>query len=389
MKIDKITNPIQKKFVEIDATANINADIETRLTYVVETNNIYPTKKEEFDKLVENVKEDIQKNGNDISDRDAHRAAAFTSGIAVICTEIFNDDADAQKCIDALNREFEIFSGEEFTQDPFLKKSFSEYKKGKYTITTDKIHPYQICVYSEPKRDGKTGIIIPRLCTVEDEFSYPVLLRDDNVISTVNPSVHFTVKRHVEAAKGRVLVLGCKLGYYPYLASLKDEVESITIVEENKDLAELFKEAILPTFEQKEKINVETAEPTLYLKGVKDGEYDVCYVNNWINLSETGNYLKMKHAAKAFDKTVFTYQDEEAFLLHLSSFVCRKMEETYYLALGYDPSQIPLLPPSEEKKAKYVEKLTKSVVIDSPEAIDKYLDPLTIKEMIETLPCKY
>ena len=54
------------------------------------------------------------------------------------------------------------------------------------------------------------------------------------------------MKLPVERAKGKVLTFGLGLGYFAYMCSLKEEVESVTVVEKDKSVIKLFNEIILP-----------------------------------------------------------------------------------------------------------------------------------------------
>ena len=73
---------------------------------------------------------------------------------------------------------------------------------------------------------------------------------------SVTPNEVYTVQPAIDNAKGKVLTLGCGMGYFAYMASLKEEVESITIIELEQDVIDLFENSILPQFENKDKIYI-------------------------------------------------------------------------------------------------------------------------------------
>lgn len=100
----------------------------------------------------------------------------------------------------------------------------------------------------------------------KEEFKYPAILENNRIWMLITPNEINTMKPHIEKAKGNILVCGLGLGYYPYLASLKDEVKSITILETNKDIIDLFKKEILPQFENNNKIKIINESCYSYLK---------------------------------------------------------------------------------------------------------------------------
>ena len=72
---------------------------------------------------------------------------------------------------------------------------------------------------------------------------------------SISPNEVFTMDQPIKKAKGKVLTLGCGMGYFAYMVSLKEDVESITIVELEQSVINLFEIYLLPQFENKDKIN--------------------------------------------------------------------------------------------------------------------------------------
>ena len=73
---------------------------------------------------------------------------------------------------------------------------------------------------------------------------------------TITPNEIETMKEPVDEAFGHVLTFGLGLGYYAYMVSEKENVESITIVETNEDVIDLFNKYILPQFKNAHKIKI-------------------------------------------------------------------------------------------------------------------------------------
>lgn len=62
---------------------------------------------------------------------------------------------------------------------------------------------------------------------------------------SVSPNEVFTMEKIIKNAKGKVLTLGCGMGYFAYMVSLKEDVESITIVESEQSVIDLFEKSLI------------------------------------------------------------------------------------------------------------------------------------------------
>ena len=92
------------------------------------------------------------------------------------------------------------------------------------------------------------------------------MYENDKLIATINPMEINIRANALKNVDKNVLVVGLGLGYFPYMASLKKDVNKITIIEENEDVIRIFKENILPFFENKEKIAIVHDDVTNYKK---------------------------------------------------------------------------------------------------------------------------
>lgn len=89
---------------------------------------------------------------------------------------------------------------------------------------------------------------IPSLGIINHDIHFPVLKENHTTWMSIAPSEIITNKSYIDEMKGNILVFGLGLGYFSYMCSLKDNIKSITIVESNKYIIEIFKEYILPQF---------------------------------------------------------------------------------------------------------------------------------------------
>lgn len=139
------------------------------------------------------------------------------------------------------------------------------------------------------------------------------MYENDKLIATINPmeiNIRANALRNVDK---NALVVGLGLGYFPYMASLKKDVNKITIIEENEDVIRIFKENIFPFFENKEKIAIVHDDVTNYKKYISGHNFVV--VDNLENNEIDQNLYKVLITYENdFPNTKFFYSFEDCFL---------------------------------------------------------------------------
>ena len=117
----------------------------------------------------------------------------------------------------------------------------------------------------------------------------------------------------IKKAHGKVLTYGLGLGYFVYLTSLMDSVTSVTAVDINPDVIELFNTHILPQFEHKDKVRVVCADAFEYAKSTAPLEdYDYIYADTWHDVSDgIEMYEKFKALEKYTPRALHTYWIEK------------------------------------------------------------------------------
>lgn len=165
----------------------------------------------------------------------------------------------------------------------------------------------------------KEGRQIPQIGFFETEFSYPAILENGRIWMTVTPNEIETMKEAVNQAFGNVLTFGLGLGYYPYMVSEKENVESITVVEKNEEVIDLFQTYILPQFKNSQKIKIIKADAFEYAqKSMAKGQFDFVFTDLWHDVSDgIDMYLSMKLFEKRCPNTVFMYWIEKSIKCYL------------------------------------------------------------------------
>lgn len=193
-----------------------------------------------------------------------------------------------------------------------IKYDSREYKEEKYM-------PYEAFIYNDFIVD-KTFKEVPRLGFFNCEFEFPAVLENGNEWMTITPNEINTMKESINKAHGKVLTFGLGLGYYQYMVSLKDDVESVTIVEKDARVIKLFKENILPQFTNSNKIHIIESDAFEYME--QDFTYDYVFADLWHDVSDGFSmYMKFKKLENLHKGIKFTYWIEESLLSVLRRYV--------------------------------------------------------------------
>lgn len=150
---------------------------------------------------------------------------------------------------------------------------------------------------------------IPPLGFFPERFTYPAVLEDGNEWMTLTPVDLDTCEVAIERSRGKVLTFGLGLGYYAYMASEKDCVTSVTVVERSPKVIKLFEKYILPQFPNKEKIKIVNEDAFLYAEESLGKEnFDFAFVDIWRDASDGSPiYKRMKPLEKLAPNTEFCY----------------------------------------------------------------------------------
>lgn len=222
-----------------------------------------------------------------------------------------------------LKRALNVKNISKYKDNPYLKLlgdlSFnsSEWELSKITIK-----PYEVFIAGDSYLQGDDNKYFAQLGFLKEEYSYPSLSLCGREWMSLSPNEIETMDLPIKVVKGKVLVLGLGLGYFAYMASLKDEVKEIYVVEMDKDIINIFKENILPKFEYKEKIHIIKDDAFRFIEEVNDGDYDYIFSDLWHDTSDGCDmYLKLKSRLDSFTYTNCLYWIEESIVTQLALYV--------------------------------------------------------------------
>ncbi len=232
----------------------------------------------------------------------------------------------------------------EYQDNAYLSNiKLPDVKMGDWELTTLSYKPYEGFVCGDIiLKDDLTEI--PRLGFFDAEYRFPAVLQSGREWMAVKPNEIETMKEPISAVGGKVLTLGLGLGYFTYMASEKEAVSEITVIEKDETVIELFKKHIFPQFNNKNKVNIISADAFEYVeKKLKDGRYDFIFADTWHDASDGfPMYLRLKKEEKRFSKTKFLYWIEKTLLSHLRTLVFEGLAETVLLDSAQDGKGEPI-----------------------------------------------
>ncbi len=221
-----------------------------------------------------------------------------------------------------LERSVRLLDISSYSENPYYKNIKPKPAKlGRWELKYEEFAPYEGFIYDDIKKEGLYEI--PCIGFFNRTFTFPAVLEGEREWMMITPNEINTMKGPIERAKGKVLTYGLGMGYFAYMASLSDLVTSVTVVERDPQLIELFRLCILPLFENKEKINIVQSDAYEYARRVMPNEgFDYAFVDIWHDaLDGLDLYVKMKKYEKYSPHTRFDYWAEDTLLCSLRRMV--------------------------------------------------------------------
>lgn len=115
----------------------------------------------------------------------------------------------------------------------------------------------------------------------ETDVEMPVLKEGDKVWMSPAISEVKSMEDGIEKGHGKCLTMGLGIGLLPYLWLLKDEVDSVTVVEFNQDVIHLFETFIRPQFPTHKKLEIIHGDAFDYYNEDFLNKFDYAYLDFW------------------------------------------------------------------------------------------------------------
>ena len=244
------------------------------------------------------------------SDGKISKAEAVT---AILCEAFGLDDGaggDERRIIrDYIRPSVRLLDSKRYTENKYYKNiNIENVKDGRWELKKEFYEPYRAVIAGDMiiKPDFSE---IPPLGFFTEKFSFPAVLEDGNEWMTLTPVDLDTCDSAIDEAFGNVITFVLGLGYYAYMVSEKDTVESITVIEKSDTVIGLFEKYILPQFSHPEKVKIISADAFEYAeREMPKRHYDYAFVDTWRDASDGAPmYERMKPYEKLNPNTKFSY----------------------------------------------------------------------------------
>lgn len=206
-----------------------------------------------------------------------------------------------------------------YRSDPYYRNiSFNDVKQNEWELKRLSLAPCEAFVYNDPLLLADYTEI-PRIGFFREEFSYPAVLQNGREWMTLMPNETATLENAVKNCFGNVVTYGLGLGYFPYMASAKENVKSVTVVEKDKNVIELFAQNILPLFPNKDKIKIVCEDAFFHAKKILP-KTDCNYVlaDIWHDAGDgLYMYLEFRRLAKLTPHIKWEYWLEETMISYM------------------------------------------------------------------------
>lgn len=161
--------------------------------------------------------------------------------------------------------------------------------------------------------------LIPQIGYFTRPFTYPAMLEDGREWMTLMPNETVTTRPAIERAHGKVLTYGLGLGYFAFMASEKENVSSVTVVERSRDVIDLVKAHILPQFPHAEKVRIIESDAFDYAEKVAPAEhYDFIFADIWHDVGDGRDlYLRFKQYETLCPTAEYVYWLEDTIRCYL------------------------------------------------------------------------
>lgn len=244
---------------------------------------------------------------------------------AIFLANALSEDEDE---IEIFEREYfkravKMLDPKKYYENPFYKNiKIPTVKDGSWDLGYQHYEPYEGFIWDDIIIDDNYREI-PQIGFFREKFSFPTVFENGVEWMAIKPNEIETMKPHLEKMWGDVCVFGLGIGYFAYMASLKPEVKSVTVIERDKSVISLFEKHILPQFENKDKIKIVLADAIDYAREQMANEhYDTAFVDLWHDVSDGVElYTRMKKAERINKGVKFCYWIEKSLLSNIRWFV--------------------------------------------------------------------
>lgn len=231
----------------------------------------------------------------------------------------FEKDEDRRLIMQYLTPSVRIMDGKKYTENPYYRTvKIPNVTDGNWELRQECYKAYRGVIVDDMEILPDMSEI-PPLGFFGEDFYFPAVLEGGNEWMTLTPVDLDTCEEAIELAHGRVVTFGLGLGYYAFMVSEKESVESITVIEKSADVIRLFERYILPYFPHRDKVRIVCADAFEYAEDVMPSEhFDLAFVDTWRDAGDGAPmYKRMKSLEHLSPDTKFLYWIERFLISRL------------------------------------------------------------------------
>ena len=267
---------------------------------------------------------------------------AFEKGTLFVDSLLKQHRATNEFVEKAIRWDINLIDIREYINNPYLKaiKDLTFNDNG-WSLKTKTLKAFSLFPYEEEYHYGDNATLKMNLGFFDQDYSYPTISLYDQEWMSLNPFEIRTMQIPIALAKGKVLTLGLGLGYFAYMAHLKEDVKEVHIVEMDIDLINAFNKYLLPLFPHPEKIHIHKADVFYFIESVKDKDYDYIFSDLWHDVSDgLASHIKLKKAFKDFRFTKCLYWIEGSLVTYFRLLVIGVLKDEFLMnEIDYDEIQ--------------------------------------------------
>ncbi len=292
-----------------------------------------------------------------------------------------------------LDNNDELFFYEKYFKDLIVKLNIDDYrnnpyakringltfKEGKFAFKELSFKPKHLIPFDDIKIDPSNYLERSSVGYFEEEYNYPALLENNTVWMSLDPDEINTMKPYIEKMHGDILIFGLGMGYFPYMSSFNKNVKSITIIEKDINIVNIFNKYISPKLDNPIPFKIINEDAFLYIKNHDMKKFDSSFMDIWHN-AEDGLPLFIK-----FKQLLKEYQGDTYYWLHKSLLAMYRrclltiIEESM---MGYTDKQYQKAKNEYDTIINDLYWKTKDLVIDSYEQLVQMLSDDNLEKLL-------
>lgn len=270
-----------------------------------------------------------------------------------------------------------------FQNNPFYQSIKGIQKKvGKWSLRSLAYQPYQGFAYEDIQVDPVDYRELSPIGFFNEPYPYLAIFERGKLWMSLIPHEIKTMEMPLLKMHGDIVVFGLGLGYFTYMAALKENVTSITVIEKDQEVIALFQSTLLPLFPHKDKITIIEDDAFVYLDQMSQ-RFTCAFMDIYLGANDgIEPYIRFKGHETRFPNTIFTYWLETSILAYL-----RRLSLVYFEEVlnHFDESHYVHAQSVEDRIINSLHHHLRDVTMTKYEQVHQFLSDDALKELAKNL----